>query len=697
MKIMRKLFAFVCAVACLAACGKSAQPGEDGPEGGGDVDRSVTSINLRSSLLEMDLSWSEGVVLDGIVCDPEDTPLSSLRCTSSDEGVVTVEKDTYGFRLFPHKVGEATLTIIPSAGPASATCKVKVNEDGTTSATPISGIQLTTSESMSVVSDYSNRTALFTATFTPGGVSTNDITIYSDRPDLIEKYEYIGTQKEGAYYTVDDQAAGTGSLMVGVTIKKNTAHAPTETGLVNIYIKPKRGTAATQTFKMDVRGHIYKLEFPALATDSDHIKGGEVYLSKGESVKLEPKIYTTGKLLDSDGLYWTSLDVAGLTVGEDWVMTLTDKSGGTMYNNGISVYCGDKSDAMPQRFAIKVHTYEKATGISFSGISASANYYAGETVTFTASVTPSTARQDLKVTSDGGRYVELTRGTGSNINRFTAKFNYGSKSKVMLSLSPVSGGTGGSVSLNVYDYRPTDVKAGDYVYYNSSNGFWTSDGGLRVYGHDEVLDSPQNPTAGGASSLVGIVYDREVDPAYFPFTLSGDNKQRHFAVVGLWNTPATLWCESNDDYKDIAAEWDKSSKDYGSAPVRSGSANASQVYKWNLGWALYNQARGSSHDIKALEAVETFAKAHVIRTMNALGSGSSGWILMGSSDAKAIYDGLDILKTRLSRASADALSQSWTCEYNPQNNKNAVLLDVSKGVGEELRGTKQYIRPIFYL
>ena len=220
---------------------------------------------------------------------------------------MTVEKDTYGFRLFPHKVGEATLTIIPSAGPASATCKVKVNEDGTTSATPISGIQLTTSESMSVVSDYSNRTALFTATFTPGGVSTNDITIYSDRPDLIEKYEYIGTQKEGAYYTIDDQAAGTGSLMVGVTIKKNTAHAPTETGLVNIYIKPKRGTAATQTFKMDVRGHIYKLEFPALATDSDHIKGGEVYLSKGESVKLEPKIYTTGKLLDSDGLYWTLL------------------------------------------------------------------------------------------------------------------------------------------------------------------------------------------------------------------------------------------------------------------------------------------------------------------------------------------------------------------------------------------------------
>ena len=187
---MKKLFILAVsafsALTMLSSCGKSEQPESVTPGGEEPVSREVTSIKLRSSNIDMDLSWTEGVVLDGIVCNPADTPLSSLRCTSSDESVVTVERDDYGFRIYPHKIGEATLTVLPSEGPASATCKVKVNENGITNAVEITDVKLTAYTS--VVTDYNSNTASFGLTFTPGSVSTNDFTIYSDRPDLIESY-----------------------------------------------------------------------------------------------------------------------------------------------------------------------------------------------------------------------------------------------------------------------------------------------------------------------------------------------------------------------------------------------------------------------------------------------------------------------------------------------------------------------------
>ena len=683
---MKKLFILAVsafsALTMLSSCGKSEQPESVTPGGEEPVSREVTSIKLRSSNIDMDLSWTEGVVLDGIVCNPADTPLSSLRCTSSDESVVTVERDDYGFRIYPHKIGEATLTVLPSEGPASATCKVKVNENGITNAVEISKIELAALGS-NQVSDYNSNVASFGLTITPAEVSANDLTIWSDRPELIEEIKYFGKEEGGVVSAIE------GVLLVAVTVKKNTAHATTDTGIVNVYVKPKKGGAATQTFQLDVRGHIYKLEFPALQEETANISGGEVYLSKGESVKLEPKIYATGKLLDSDGLYWTSLDVAGVTVSDDWVMTLPDKSGGMMYNNGISVYCGDKSNAMAQRFEIKVHTYEKATGVSFSGISAT-TYYVGQKVSFTASVTPSNARQDLKVVRNGDGYLSLTRGTGANINRFTAEFTKGSKNKVQLSMAPVAGGTSGNVSMDVYDYGSSDVKVGDYVYYHSTAGFVNVDGGLRVYGHGEVLDTPKNPVSPGSGwQLVGIIYNRNVVPANFPITLKGDAYQKHYAVVSMKNGSETKWSVDKDG--DIADEWMKHASQYGSAPVY-GSATAAQVYKWNLGWALYNQQRGDSHDIKALQAVEAFRKS------NTALAGSTGWLLMGTADARAIYDDIDILKTRFSKGGGDALTYAWTCQYDPQDNSKSYALKVEgSGVEKILRTSDLAVRPVCYL
>lgn len=688
---MNKLFAgaipAIAAIALLVSCGKD-EPSNNHAEG--NEDKAVTSITLRSSTMDMDLSWTEGRVLDGIVCNPEDTPLSSLRCRSSDESVVTVKKDPYGFRVFPHKIGEATLTIVPSDGPASATCTVRVNEDGLSDAPEISSIELETTDGNSVVSDYNNRTAVFTAKFTPAGISTKDIVIYSDRPDLIEKISYIGIDnKDGTYGAID--VDGKGVLMVGITVKRNTAHAKTETGIVNVYVKPRKGPAKTQIFKLDVRGHIYKLEFPALATDSDNIKGGEVYLSRGESVKLEPKIYTTGELMDSDGLYWTSLDAAGLQVSEDFVMTFPDGSSGMVYNNGISVYCGDNNNSMPNRLGVKVHTFDKPSGINFSGIDASKTYYAGDKVSFTAAVSPSTARQDVKVLASGSPYVTLTQGEGSAANKFTAEFVRGSSKDVSIRINPVGTTLGSSLQLKVYDYHSTDLKPGDYVYHNPDNSaFWTSDGGLRVHGHGEVLDNPVTPDK---SRLVGVVYDMDVKADAFPVRLCGLANGGHCAFVAIKDAGKQIW--SSDSDGDIASVWSK--QGYGTAP-NDVPGSASQVYNWNIGWLKYNDYRGASHRVKAMYPLKDYELLSPISTAILITQGSSGWLLMGRKDADAILGDISIIQERMRLAGGDLITDAWTCQYLTNENKYSYGLSVKDGKCVKKRRNVEYsVRPIAYL
>ena len=257
-------------------------------------------------------------------------------------------------------------------------------------------------------------------------------------------------------------------------------------------------------------------------------------------------------------------------------------------------------------------------------------------------------------------------------------------------MAPVAGGTSGNVSMDVYDYGSSDVKVGDYVYYHSTAGFVNVDGGLRVYGHGEVLDTPKNPVSPGSGwQLVGIIYNRDVNPANFPITLKGDAHQKHYAVVSMKNGSETKWSVDKDG--DIADEWMKHASQYGSAPVY-GSATAAQVYKWNLGWALYNQQRGDSHDIKALQAVEAFRKS------NTALAGSTGWLLMGTADARAIYDDIEILKTRFSKGGGDALTYAWTCQYDPQDNSKSYALKVNgSGVEKILRTSELAVRPVLYL
>ena len=193
-------------------------PGEPPKE---DVIVDVTSIELRKTEVEMDITLTEGKIIEVVSTTPHVEERHLNASIVSGEDVISIERDERGWRVRPLKVGTADVRIVPDHGPAEKHCTVKVSEGNVADAKPVT--KLSASKTSFVLKDlimdgFSYSIDKVTVPFEiepEDAVFGDDIVVTVDREDVLNiSFE----NKE-----------------VTIAAKPNMSHKPSETGTFNVY------------------------------------------------------------------------------------------------------------------------------------------------------------------------------------------------------------------------------------------------------------------------------------------------------------------------------------------------------------------------------------------------------------------------------------------------------------------------------
>ena len=610
------------AAAVIFSCGKEKQP-EDNNEDPEDVQEEetieVTSITLRKTNIEMDITLTEGKIIEVISTTPSvnEDYLNAEIITGDD--VISLERDERGWRAKPKKLGTAKVKITPQRGGASVECTVTVSEGNVADAVPIT--KLSCSQKSFTLKDldesgYSIGPDKVTVAFNiepAEAVFGADINVTVDREDV------LGVEMDGHNLTILSMP--------------NTSHKPSETGTFNVYVKPKKGSARSVTLKVEVTGHVYGIQlglFDSPSTDwkvKDELK--TIILVENVKLDLKPRILATDRrkydIAESADLF--------LSTGKNKVGSWekADYSYGTVSPNGILVAGSHFTAAMGDQKLYLV-TAPKGSGISAVGYPVEV-YQAIKQFSLNSDVTENTpvlngqftislenwppinyTRPDFEVeydknylslvSQDGGHYTfKCIKATSTILTKLKA---YPVGRKELLD----------EVSFHINQFAPSDRKPGDFVYWNSTLGFYASDGGLRYY--DQYGDFRQDDVKPFETDLIGVIMEElsaenmTAIKKVHNVTYAGVNN-KHFRIMSIHNVGGqTKWSSSNDKSSDILSIWQNDMNgDYGNPPYdrafqRNGYADEIQVSK---GWEKYNAiVTAKSQSKRVICAVEDLAE-----------------------------------------------------------------------------------------
>lgn len=737
------------AILTIAACTKDKKDNEEEASANTTPQvelKPINTIELRLTNIEMDITWSEGKIIEIIKPSYQEVPLGRISAKVEDESIISISKDFdgHGFRVKPKKVGTTTVKFTPDKGPAEATCTVTVSEGDVAGKKEISSItaEETEIELRDLVQSSGAKprgeTKYVKVTLEPADASIySDVDIWTDREDVLTVY-------------------ASASDKVCIETAPNESDDDSVTGKFNVYIKAKRGSAKTATITVNVKGHVYGATLDAVQEEVPgivEIEGGKpsVYLTVGDKAfDLKPRVLKTGPVKEEDDkweLYLTELSGTDYVESSDNFVEFT--SGGAVKANSSSLskkhFISVSVPAMNTSLGginyfcnVPVYAYDAVSSLTVEAIGGAQEYYTvGEVIRLGVKVEPATARQGYTVENNDAKYLEITSQTNSELKLKVLKGKYESSGVRIKAKANPSQSKYYSLQLNTY--RSSDVKPGDFVYYNSSTGvFGVSDGGLRFISDWEHfrIDETAKPNEASAAYLIGVVFDTESTlianlnslgqrDGSGTLTLKGLGSPagKHVGIVSSRFAGKVEWC-GNDSSRDLAyfkETWNDSK--YGPVPEVSMfySQNLemietpADVYKINQGWVNFNSQKSDKDKMKPMLAVQEFGKStssYTSITVPVDLSKCSGWLIAGNvypfahpavtKSLKIIsqqnlgdsndWTWLNCLRKRTSDVGGKEYCEAWHCVPSKANN------NVADHYGSVRLNKSEYkVRPILYL
>lgn len=647
MKRLSIIFTFILGLLILSACGKEKINNQEELD---PVDPTgIHFVNPPSSLMEGDRRTLE------VAYEPSDAKKLDIEISSGDSNVASVA----GFRLTAVGAGNTTITA-RIKGHESISCSFQLSVEEYSDAVAVTAI--TPGKSSVVLCDLNEygegESIAVPVTLSPSNASWQDVTYWSSDSRLSFQTE--------------------GNNLV-ISVDANTTHKATPSGTSIVNIKAKRGGKTAQ-ITVDVHGHIYGVSIPKLQnTDDPMLYKGTVLLVKGKTFSLDAQIAKTGTLKDgvADKLSYTVSNSSVLSVTSDGTISVsgTPLGGSTSLKVTVSVPVPGVSSVQ-----VPVKTYAAPTGYTFKIDGTEVNgstpfrlYANTKNHRLSVTSTPANSLCDIQITSksytsDGTDDITDVTVTNNQLDFSLIEFNagvYGSKSTSdYITIGSWVNNTTKSCYFYVDAYKPTDLKPGDYVYYDGSS-FYISDGGLRASSRQAVV----YPVSDKISSLIGIVYDTATDLTIDGVKLNGfksldnnnswvyiNNKLGHAYVISAKDPAAgtSKWVYgSENNYIDIGANSNWKSGTYGAAP-KERSANV-YTYKVNKGLGAWNNAVDAGMRVKAIYSVDNYndsgtSGSKPLRIGTSSTSGSTGWLLPLMTDMYALEENLDIVNTTITNA-----------------------------------------------
>lgn len=647
----------------------------------------ITKITLASSEVYLKEGDTQGKVV-GVTLEPSSATSQMLKFSGASD-LVTVSAVEGGIKFVPKQVGTGSVQVQPRKGSAEAqSIAVVVLSKDAYSDYVISNI----SSSPASVEVTDETTANVTLTLTPSAAALKDL--------------IIASQDE----TVATVAQGSGTKLV-VTGKKP--------GSTKILVRGIREGSKSIEIPVTVYGHVTGISISPSS-------GNEVL--KAKSITLKATVTTTGNL-KSNKVEWSA---AGETVSVELTPSLgTTASSCTVYGYKAG---GEKDPAkvtatlQGKSATVDVYVYDVARSIEAMDISGDAydmegSVYSlkeGKTYSIKWKVLPETARQKGEIT------FETSSATVSSVRSgdywvTTIKVTGANTTKHEFLIRPVDRDNNTSIYYKYFylsHYLSSDIKPGDYVYYNSSTGrFNWSDGGLRYSSPNEVRVVSQSSQQSVLGTLIGQIYDTKVpttDAAFNSLTKPGfANKNGAHACVLSINL-AHEKGQSNDYWR-----WSEDSDNvYGMNDWKNGpypvNGESGKDYSTKLNIIHYNSKSGGSHKIKPGYVVtsfdtETFGDfGDVSKYATYASLGHTGWMLPLRSTAETIayYKGTGVYQKVFSKMnslyfpSTSKAMEYWTAEqFDADEAWYFSFVNVSykkKDPGTDVNA-KPYIRPVLWL
>ena len=391
----------------------------------------------------------------------------------------------------------------------------------------------------------------------------------------------------------------------------------------------------------------------------------------------------------------------------------------------VDLYVYDYPTSVDATFSGTAGTYEEE--------SSAYSLKKGNSFTVTWKVLPETAKQDGTVTFETSAATVSSKRSGSNWVT-TISVTESSTAKNTFTITPANKNTG-SKTYNKYiylnDYLSSDIKPGDYVYYNSGTGrFNWSDGGLRCVKQYSVrmVNQARQSSLG---TLIAQVYDENVptgDAAFNALTKPGfaNKNGAHACVLSI-----KLAREGENENTVEYWRWSKDKdnvygmNDWKNGPYPLNGGESLKDYSMKLNIIHYNSKSGDSHKIRPGYCVTSFDKVCFgdIGDVSKYGTyaslGHTGWMLPLRSSAEIIanYRGNQIYKeifTKMENVSYTYVNPStgtktempteyWTAEqcgsdeaYYFSFENASSSMHKAKDPGTDAYA-KPYIRPILWL
>ncbi len=389
--------------------------------------------------------------------------------------------------------------------------------------------------------------------------------------------------------------------------KEGILVTPLATGSGTLTVKALRGPADKKDITVQVIDGIqnFTLSFSS-AWAQPYTGNGGFGLTVGKKYHLQAIITDKNGHSITTPVNW-KVDGEGVTLvrrGIDGELTV-EKGGKTV--TVTATLPADQSKAS----SLSLQTYDAPTRIVLGETASVLELKSGDAnaKTVNVRVEPSGAIQAITVSTSSSDIVCSTYTISGNYSRrLLIKAAASRKDPYTLTVaSEVEASVNASLSIAVTDYSASDVKAGDYVYYNSSTGkFRSSDCGRRLESVS-YLDQLIPPSAQSGETYVGIimkVYGSDSDLPTKDFHSLTAAK-----LKGLSNSPGThvyVWAKN-----EVQTAWNSSS--------------SYQTQYWQSSWGtdsygfVFTEKLPSTIDIK--KALGQFT------IIGNYSSGTTGWFI----------------------------------------------------------------------
>ena len=615
----------------------------------------VTGISISKPQLELAPKETETLT---VTVQPANATDKSVSWSSSDEKIAKVSSSGLVTAVAD---GSATITATTTDGSYKAVCAVKVVSYS---------ITFTQAPDNCILGETVTYKVKTTG---PEGKKDNiQWKVSSQHPEVLR----LGNQPDK--FSIEMKAVGVGTATVTAGINNFNVAVST---------------------KCTVKGNVTGVKI-TYQKDDNMTSEGVVHISVGETtyrLKATCEGYSAGKI------NWKSDDKSVVEVMENGLLNPLKATVTTSGATFVRVWAVSEDNPEAKDY-VKVYVYSKPTSISCTTLTddSEANLIkADDTRKYEFKILPSTARQFIRVkdapdgwtVSTGGTELTVTSPKTTSSSESVKAYLTADVKLTVVSISDKSAENPFTLTLIPCQYYASDPKPFDYVYY-SGGSVRFSDGGLRTFDYkfrklsvkpkySDVVGIITQCTSTGNNSIVKAM--AQAWPEAF-CGLSGASNM-HGAAVALRNaSDSSVWSQDHDEVA-TSSNWEctlRLAEDRYWAYSKTLSVSAFN----------YNEKRGSSHDIKAYEAVHEYYKSQftTIRAFHWVLPTATMYLVGQSETSLFSSDVLTALNENITAAGGTKVEKGDYWSVNTNDKTNALVVGLYKRLD---KNTKLPVRAWF--